>query len=244
MAVEVHEVVRVVRPLFVAQHLLHARQGGRTAEVHAHAGGERIEGVEERLRREPWIDETRVGRAADDVEDAQRELGRARRGGLRLLQLPAHRQALGEAAFFIGQELPRQPQQRRIPRGEGQPARLRTVEKLAQNVAVVRNREQGVVQPVTPPLDLPFDTLRPEDRPAVGQLHVLLQIPAQVFVVLLGEEGRERDLDAEPAALGIGELSTVAQVFGGSEEDAEVLHACFRVYRSHPGGVGPSPAID
>ena len=63
MAVEVDEVVRVAGLLPVAEHLLHARQRGRAAEVHAHAGPERIEGVEERLRREPRIDEARIGRA-------------------------------------------------------------------------------------------------------------------------------------------------------------------------------------
>ena len=48
MAVEVDEVVGIARGLGFAQHLLHARQRGRAAEIEADIAAERIERVEER----------------------------------------------------------------------------------------------------------------------------------------------------------------------------------------------------
>ncbi len=60
-----------------------------------------------------------------------------------------------------------------------------------------------------------------DDGSAIGQVHVVFEIPAQVLVVVFGEEGGEGDLDA--AILSVGELSAVA-IRGGVKEDSEVLH--------------------
>ena len=63
-------------------------------------------------------------------------------------------------------------------------------------------------------------TTRPGDRAAVAQVHVFFEVQAQVLVIVVGQEGFERDLDAEPGAVGIGESGAITLVFGG-EEDAE-----------------------
>jgi hypothetical protein len=225
MTIEVDEVVRVAGLLTGAEHLLHARHGGRAAEIHAHAGAERIEGLEERLRREPGIDEARIGRSADDVEDAQGEIRRARCGLLRLFQLSTHRYPLCEPACIVGHELPGQPQQRRVLGDEGQLAGFRGGQELLQEVAVLFGCEQGVVERVAPSFEVAFDALSPGDRAAIGQVHVFFEVPAQVLVIALGQEGRERDLDAECGA--VGGAGEIALVFGGFEEDAEFLHRRF-----------------
>jgi len=55
------------------------------------------------------------------------------------------------------------------------------------------------------------------------------QVPTQVLVIVFGEEGRERDFDAELVAVGISGLSAAALVCGGSEDDAELFHGRIRI---------------
>ena len=63
VAVEVDQVVRIFRGLGVAEHLLHAGERRRAAEVEADMILERVEGREERPRGEPGIDEAGVAPA-------------------------------------------------------------------------------------------------------------------------------------------------------------------------------------
>ena len=83
------------------------------------------------------------------------------------------------------------------------------------------------MQRVAPAVEVFFDAPRPGDRAAVGQVHVLFQVPAQVLVIVLGQEGCERDFDAKFVVAGIGEVGEIALVFVGGEEDAEFVHGGF-----------------
>ena len=57
-----------------------------------------------------------------------------------------------------------------------------------------------------------FDALRPDDSAAIGQLHVGLQVPAEVDVIVVGQRQRERLGDADGLAVTVGELHLPAVV--------------------------------
>jgi hypothetical protein len=80
------------------------------------------------------------------------------------------------------------------------------------------------VQFAAPDIKVPFDALRPNDGAAVGQVHVVFEIPAEILVVGVLKEGLERDFDTEPGAGGIGELDAISIRVRGGEEDAKVFH--------------------
>jgi len=141
VAVEVDEVVGLAGLVCDAEHFLHPRQIGRPAELDAHPGAERIECVEQRLGRKPRVEKACIRRPADYVQDAERQCRRTRRGRLDLLQLPPHRESLCQASAVIGHELPGQPQQRQVGRGNGQLAGLIGREKPIQEGAVPRGRK-------------------------------------------------------------------------------------------------------
>ena len=145
----------------------------------------------------------------------------------RRLELPAHRDALGQAAGVIGQQFPGQPQQGGLVRGDGQLARFRAVEQLLEEGAVFGGRKEGVVQPAAPLVQLLLDALGASDRSAVRQVHVLFEIPAQVLVVVFREERREVAFHAQGVSRRVGELHAKAVVSGRTEADADFLqHDC------------------
>ncbi|HEV7403914.1 MAG TPA: hypothetical protein VGO11_13335 [Chthoniobacteraceae bacterium] len=117
VAIEVHNVVGIA--LRLTQHFLQTRQRRRGAEVEMDMAAEWIQCFEQRLRGEPRIDEAGVVRPADDVEHPERKLHLARGKLGRLFELPAHGDALGEAASGIGHEFPRQAQERALRGGDG-----------------------------------------------------------------------------------------------------------------------------
>ena len=75
VAVEMHHVVAVTGLLGGAQHLAHARQRRRAAEIELHRCAQRVECGEQRLGGEPGVYEAGIFGPADDVENAQRQRG-------------------------------------------------------------------------------------------------------------------------------------------------------------------------
>jgi hypothetical protein len=228
--IEVNKVVRVAGLLSGAQHLLHPRHRRRTAEIDAHVRTERVEGIEQRFGREPRVDEPGVGRTADDVENVERQLRRRRLRRRWFFELPPYRDAVRQAPLLVGHELPRQPQQRRVLRGDRELARFGSSEELFEQSAILRGLEHDIVQQLSPAFQRPFDALRPHDRAAVPKIHVVFQVPPQVLVIVLGHERLQRAGNAHRRAAGIGKLDAIAGVARGLlEEDAQLLHGRFPV---------------
>jgi hypothetical protein len=138
-------------------------------------------------------------------------------------ELAAQRDAQGELAGSIGEEFPRQAQQIGIAAGDCQLARLRRGEECVERGAVGGRREDRVVQPPSPSGQLGLDLLCPNHGAAVGQLHVFLEIPAQLLVVGVAQEGGEGLLDADRCAVAVGQRDALAAFCCGCEEQANFV---------------------
>lgn len=68
-----------------------------------------------------------------------------------------------------------------------------------------------------------LDTRRPDDGAAVGQVHVLLEIPAQVVVVGVAQQGSERPFDADLPTVAVGERDAPAVGRRRGKQEAEFL---------------------
>ena len=83
------------------------------------------------------------------------------------------------------------------------------------------------MQRVAPSFEVRLNAPRPGDRPAIGQVHVIFQIPAQVLVVVISQEGRKRNLDAEHAPIDTSKPCLVSPLSSSGEEDAQFIHRGF-----------------
>jgi hypothetical protein len=151
----------------------------------------RINRGDDRPGREAGIDEPGVRRPADDVEHPQGELHLAGHQRFRRIQLPAHGKELGQAAFGITHQLPGQSQERALVGGDGERPRLGGIQQRFDQRRILRRGKDRVVKPLAPPLEVLLHAFRTDDRTAVGQVHVIFEIPAEVFVIGLGQERRE-----------------------------------------------------
>ena len=108
--------------------------------------------------------------------------------------------------------------------GDGQLSRFRGIEQRSEQPGILRRGKDGVMQPLAPFPDPPFHALRPDDRAAIGQVHVLFQIPAQVFEIVLVEERRERCGNANAVPRNVLEMKVERSLLNGSEQQAKFLH--------------------
>ena len=98
-----------------------------------------------------------------------------------------------------------------------------TVEQFVDQLAVVAGAEDYVEELPAPALDIVFDAPRPDYGPVVWQVEVLLQVPAQVLVIVVPQERREGDPFAGVTAPG-GIEADGETVLGSVEEESQFGH--------------------
>ncbi|MBK7955895.1 MAG: hypothetical protein IPK02_19230 [Candidatus Accumulibacter sp.] len=97
------------------------------------------------------------------------------------------------------------------------------------------------MQPPPPSGQLGLDLRRPNDGAAVGQFHIFLEIPAQVLVVGVAQEGGKGLFDADALSFAVGQRDGEAVLLGRGEEQtnflqgAGCLHALLQSRREDAG---------
>ena len=90
-------------------------------------------------------------------------------------------------------------------------------------LGILRRGKDGVVQPMAPFLDLLLDPLRTDDRTTVGQVHVVFEIPSEVFEITLAEERGECRGNANSVPWTVLKTNGERSVLSRSEQQAKLV---------------------